>query len=197
MTKKASVEPKSNRRSVKNILIHRPMQREFTLITIALMMFSAVVINFLIQHTLQEVISDNLAGFGRMGAYNVLSDASFELITRVTLVMFVTILAVGLFGVFFLHRVAGPVYRFHQLFIQMSRRGEVPQDIALRKGDFFKDTAAELSTVFKAMRERGRAIKEVEEILESISTSSSSTDTHKRVAKARQILQKANSTKVN
>ena len=87
-----------DRRSLRHIIIHRPMQREFTLITIAIMLFSAVVVNFLIQYTLQEIIASNVSGFGKIGAYNVLSDASFELIVRVTLVMFVTIMAVGLFG---------------------------------------------------------------------------------------------------
>ncbi len=179
-----------NRRSVRNIIIHRPMQREFTIITIAIMMASALFVNFLIQHTIQEIISDNLAGFGRIGAYNLLSDASFELIARVTLVMFVTILTVGLFGVFFLHRVAGPVYRFHQLFLRLNRN-EIPSDVYLRKKDFFKEVAFELNTLFKLLRERKEAINQVGSILSSISDRAEPPEVRKKIQDIRVIIQAA------
>ena len=181
-----------NRRSVRNIIIHRPMQREFTLITIAIMMMSAVFVNFLIQHTLNEVVSNNISGFGKIGAYNVLSDASFELITRVTLVMFVTIIAVGLFGVFFLHRVAGPVYRFHQLFLRINQN-EIPQDVSLRQKDFFKEVAVELNYLFKLLRLRKEAITQVEGILATISEKAKPAEVRQKIQEIRGIIQRAHS----
>ena len=168
MTQSSGARPAQDRRSIRSIIIHRPMQREFTIITIAILMLSMVFVNFLIKHTLEEIIAQNVTGFGRVGAYNVLSDASFELIVRVTLVMFVTIITVGLFGVFFLHRVAGPVYRFHQLFRRLGHN-EIPQDVALRSKDFFKESANELNEVFRALRKRKDAIQRAEGILSTLS----------------------------
>ncbi|PIQ86365.1 MAG: hypothetical protein COV74_05055 [Candidatus Omnitrophica bacterium CG11_big_fil_rev_8_21_14_0_20_45_26] len=187
----SKIKPLSERRSVKNIIIHRPMQREFTLIAIALMMISAVMVNFLIQYTLNEVISNNISGFGRVGGYNILSDVSFDLIVRVTLVMFVTILTVALFGIFFLHRVAGPVYRFHQIFLQMSRRGEIPQDVALRQKDFFKDTATELNSVFKTLRQRRSVIRQAEEQMEALSRIQNPAEIQQRIKEIQKILREA------
>ncbi len=187
MTEMSSSQFTPNRRSVRNIIIHRPMQREFTMITIAIMMLSAVFVNFLIQHTLEEVISNNVSGFGRIGAYNVLSDASFELIVRVTLVMFVTILSVGLFGVFFLHRVAGPVYRFHQLFRHLNQN-EIPQDFSLRQKDFFKESAAELNLLFKVLRKRKAAISQVEGILTTISEKAEPQEVRNKIQEIRSII---------
>lgn len=177
-----------DRRSLRNVIIHRPMQREFTIITIAILLVSVVLVNFLIQHTLEEVIAGNLSGFGRIGAYNVLSDASFELIVRVTLVMFVTIITVGLFGVFFLHRVAGPVYRFHQLF-QRLNRNDIPQDVSLRRRDFFKELAVELNELFKLLRERRLEIEKVKEIVSSVSGCEDLNELRRKMNEIRSIME--------
>jgi len=176
-----------NRRSVRNIIIHRPMQREFTIITIAILMVSSVFVNYLIQYTLEEVISTNVVSFGRVGAYNVLSDASFELIVRVTLVMFVTIITIGLFGIFFLHRVAGPVYRFHQLFLRLNR-SEIPLMVRLRRKDFFKEVALELNELFKLLRQRKQAIDQVEGILASISERAEPEEVRHKIQEIRSII---------
>ena len=187
--KSAASQNLQNRRSIRNIIIHRPMQREFTLITIAVMMLSAVLVNFLIHYTLQEIISNNISGFGKIGAYNVLSDASYELIVRVTLVMFVTIITVGIFGVFFLHRVAGPVYRFHQLFLELNR-DEIPQrDVQLREKDFFKEVAKELSILFRVLRQRKSALSQVKQILRTVSDQEKPEETHRKIQQIRSIIQ--------
>ena len=180
-------KPQQNRRSIRNIVIHRPMQREFTIITIAIMLFSAVLVNFLIQHTLEEIITNNVVSFGRVGAYNILSDASFELIVRVTLVMFVTIITIGIFGVFFLHRVAGPVYRFHQLFHTLNK-DEIPQDIHLRRKDFFKELAIELNILFKLLRKRKEVMNQVDNVISSISNEQDAREIQKKLSEIRSII---------
>lgn len=190
MDSENQVKPTQDRRSIRNIIIHRPMQREFTLITITIMMFSAVFVNFLINSTLREIIEGSIGSFGRIGAYNVLSDASFELIVRVTLVMFVTIITVGLFGVFFLHRVAGPVYRFHQLFLRLNQ-SEIPPDVNLRRRDFFKEIAVELNLLFRTMRKRKTAIEQADKILASISEQDNPQDTRKKIEEARSIIRQS------
>lgn len=193
MPENKSQQSPQDRRSVRNIIIHRPMQREFTIITIAIMMISAVFVNFLIQHTLEDIITSNVSGFGRIGAYNILSDVSFELIVRVTLVMFVTIITVGIFGVFFLHRVAGPVYRFHQLFLRLNRN-QIPGDFKLRERDFFKESATELNQLFKILRKRKDAIEHVGKVLESISDRAEPQEVREKIKEIRSIVKDSNFT---
>ncbi|MBI4388244.1 MAG: hypothetical protein HY582_04315 [Candidatus Omnitrophica bacterium] len=176
-----------NRRSIRSILIHRPMQREFTLITVIILMFSMVLVAFLIRHTLNETISNNVSSFGKIGAYNVLSDVSFDLTVRVILVMFITIITIALFGVFFLHRVAGPVYRFHQLFLKINQ-DEIPQDVHLRRKDFFKELAIELNLLFKLLRKRKTAIQQINGIVTQVSGQEAPEEIRKKLEEIRQIL---------
>lgn len=184
----AAPQSASNRRSVKTILIHRPMQKQFTLITIAIMMFSALVINFLIHHTLREVIMDNVGRLGRIGDYNMLSDVSFVLIVRVTMILFATIIAVGMFGVFFLHRVAGPAYRFQQLFKRLSQN-EIPGEFQLRDKDFFKELATDLNLTFKMLHKRKKAMAELESILATISDQGLPSEARQKLGEIKTILQ--------
>jgi len=178
----------SDRRSVRNIIIHKPMQQQFTLITIAIMMFSAVAVSFVIHTTLHETIAESIGRVGGVGAYTILSDISYDLITRVILVFFATVITVGMFGIFFLHRVAGPAYRFHQLFKRLSQ-DQIPSDVTLRDKDFFKEIAVELNLVFKSLRKRQQAIEQVEKILASMSSSELSSDSKKKLDEMKLILQ--------
>ncbi len=185
----SQLENDQNRRSIRNIVVHRPMQREFTLITIAVMMLSAVAMNFLIHHTLQEIISENVSGFGKIGAYSVLSDASYELVVRITLVMFITIITVGIFGVFFLHRVAGPVYRFHQTFLRLKTNDIPRNDIKLRDKDFFKEVAGDLNEILKLLRKRKLTIEQIKEIVSSVSDQTKPEDIRHKLEEIRSISQ--------
>jgi hypothetical protein len=183
-------DPQSqDRRSVRSVIINWPMQREFTLITIAIMMLSAVALSFVIHLTLHQSIVSQIGRIGRVGAYNMLSDVSFDLIVRVIVVFFVTIVAVGMFGVFFLHRVAGPAFRFHQLFRRLGERGEIPHDIQLRERDFFKEIAAELNQVFRTLRDRNAALREVEQLVASLSDQDAPQTQRERLQKIRTVLQ--------
>ena len=184
----SAMQSGSNRRSVKSIIIHRPMQKQFTLITIAIMMFSAVVINFLIHYTLREAIMDSVGRLGRIGDYNMLSDVSFMLNVRVTLILFVTIIAVGMFGIFFLHRVAGPAYRFHQLFKRLSQN-EIPGEFKLREKDFFKELAAELNVVFKMLHNRKKAMSQLDSILSTIPDQGLPPEARQKIGEIKGILQ--------
>ena len=189
MTETNSPQNPQDRRSVRNIIVHRPMQREFTLITIAIMMLSAVAVNYLIHYTLQEIISDNVSGYGKIGAYNVLSDASYELIVRVTLVMFVTIITIGIFGVFFLHRVAGPVYRFHQIFLKLGRGEISPAEIRLRQGDFFKEVAGELNVLIQLLKKKKTTIEQIKNVVSSVSSQSSPDEMRRKLEEIRTMTQ--------
>ena len=139
------------KRRARNILIHKPMQKEFTLVLIGLLMVSLLAISFVIHSTIREAVLGGGYSFGKISPVELLSDISYQLIVRVASVLFVTLIIVGLFGVSFLHRVAGPVYRFRQTFLKLNR-GEMPPAIRLREGDFFDETAQEINKYLETVR---------------------------------------------
>jgi len=137
------------KRQVKNVIIHKPMQREFSLVLISLLMISTLAIGFVIHHTIHAAVFGGEGfRFGKVSPYEILSDVSYQLIIRVSCVLFVTLIVIAAFGTLFLHRVAGPVYRFRLTFQSMNR-GEVPRLIRLREGDFFAETANEINKTIK------------------------------------------------
>ncbi|MDD5217073.1 MAG: hypothetical protein PHN49_08500 [Candidatus Omnitrophica bacterium] len=139
------------KRRARNILIHKPMQREFTYVIIGLLMLSTLAVGLVIHHTIHSAVFGSGAfRFGRISPYEVLSDIRYQLIIRVSCVLFLTLVVLGMFGLLFLHRVAGPVYRFRQVFIRINR-GEIPGQIKLREGDFFEETAQEINRLLKRL----------------------------------------------
>jgi len=139
------------KRRVRNIFIHKPMQREFTFVMISLLMVSTLAVGFVIHETIRDAALGGGFQFGKINPYEILSEVSYQLIVRVSAILFVTLLVLGVFGVFFLHRVAGPVYRFRQVFIRINE-GKFPKFIRLREGDFFSETASEINRLVTKLR---------------------------------------------
>ncbi len=157
------------RRRVRNILIHKPMQREFTFVMISLLMVSTLAIGFVIHQTIREAAFGGGFQFGKINPYEVLAEVSYQLIIRVSAILFLTLIVIGVFGIFFLHRVAGPVYRFRQIFMRIND-GEFPKFVRLREGDFFSETASEINQLVNKLRfdfERHRTARHrIDQILE-------------------------------
>lgn len=165
------------RRRVRNILIHKPMQREFTFVMISLLMVSTLAVGFVIHQTIREAAFGGGFQFGKINPYDILSEVSYQLIMRVSAVLFLTLIIIGIFGVFFLHRVAGPVYRFRQIFMRIND-GEFPKFVRLREGDFFSETASEINQLVNKLRfdyEKDRAVKQqLQQLLEKTKASEAS-----------------------
>lgn len=144
------------KRHIKNILIHKPMQREFSFVLIALLMVASFAVGFVIHQTIREAAFGGGFHFGKINPYQILSEVSYQIIIRVTLILFATLIVIGWYGVIFLHRVAGPVYRFKQTLSKINK-GDMPKEIHLREGDFFRETAREINGVVdkvKSTREK-------------------------------------------
>lgn len=163
------------KRRVRNILIHKPMQREFTFVMISLLMISTLAVGFVIHETIRDAAFGGGFQFGKINPYEILSEVSYQLILRVSAILFITLLVLGVFGVFFLHRVAGPVYRFRQVFIRINE-GKFPKFIRLREGDFFSETASEINRLVTKLRfdyERREKLKaQLAEVLQKMDSSS-------------------------
>ena len=148
------------KRHVKNIIIHRPMQREFSFMLIALFMVASAAIAWVIHQTIRDAAFGGAFTFGKINPTEILYDVSYSIIIRVTLVLILTLIIIGAYGVVFLHRVAGPVYRFRQTLLKVNR-GEMPQDIKLREGDFFHDMAHDINIILGRLRAEQGKISEL------------------------------------
>lgn len=145
-------EKATSKRSIQNILINRPLQREFTLVMLAIMMTAAFAVGMTINFTLSSLTEDAPATISRTALERMIFDANSQLVVSSILIIFLAVVATGFFGVFFLHRVAGPVYRFGQVLKRISS-GEIPNEVRLRRRDFFKETAEELNKVIQLIKE--------------------------------------------
>lgn len=150
-TEERLMSNKPYKRRVRNILIHKPMQREFTFVMISLLMVSTLAVGFVIHETIREAALGGGFHFGKINPYEVISEVSYQLMLRVSSILFVSLVVIGVFGIFFLHRVAGPVYRFRQIFMRIND-GEYPNFIKLREGDFFMETASEINQLIQKLR---------------------------------------------
>jgi len=155
----------SDRRSIRNILINRPLQREFTLSMIFIMVSAGFVVGVMIHMTLSSITEGAPQTISRLALERMIQDVNTQLIMGTLVVIFVTVIMTGIFGVFLLHRVAGPVYRFRQVLKKMSG-GELPREIKLRERDFFKETAAELNQVIHLFRKYEQTSREISKILD-------------------------------
>jgi hypothetical protein len=69
--------------------------------------------------------------------------------------------AVSLHSLFFSHRVAGPLYRFRQIFLAL-KAGKVPGQQRLRRGDYLHDEMQLINEMLKSLQDRAICLKEVQ-----------------------------------
>jgi hypothetical protein len=175
------------KRQVKNLIIHRPMQREFSFMLIALFMVASAAVAWVIHQTIRDAAFGGAFTFGKINPSEILYDVSYSIIIRVTLVLILTLIIIGAYGVVFLHRVAGPVYRFRQTLLKVNR-GEMPQDIKLREGDFFHDMAHDINIILRRLRAEQEKISELKEKVSDFQKSAPSEDARRKADEIKTVL---------
>ncbi|MFA5159123.1 MAG: hypothetical protein WC484_01290 [Candidatus Omnitrophota bacterium] len=175
------------KRQLKNLIIHRPMQREFSFMLIALFMVASAAVAWVIHQTIRDVAFSGAVTFGKVNPSEILYNVSYSIIIRVTLVLILTLIIVGAYGVVFLHRVAGPVYRFRQTLLKVNR-GEIPQDIKLREGDFFHDMAYEINIILRHLRVEQEKISELKMKINDFQKSTPSVDIRQKAEEMKVVL---------
>lgn len=124
------------------------------MLMVIILMVATLLIGLVIHLTLQESLEGGQGGISRAAAYDILSDIDQRLLIRVFAVLFVTVVVAIMAGVFFLHRVAGPIYRLRVTLKQLADSQIPERNVQLRHGDFFQEVAVELNRVLeKARRE--------------------------------------------
>ncbi len=155
-----------HKRQLKSLLIDPQMQKEYTLLLIILIIAAAIVISFIVNWTIRESMSGAYR-LGKASPYEVMSEINYLLTVRITLTLLVTIFIAGFLSIKFLHRVGGPIYRFRVTLKQISS-GQIPQDIHLRRNDFYKDVAEEMNKVLALMRSKRESASKLAIELEKI-----------------------------
>ena len=171
---------KPQKRSIQSVLIHRPMQREFTFVMLGIMMAAAVAIGMVIHRTLSQLTEEAPITITRTTLERMIYDVNSQLVVISILIIFLAVIATGLFGIFFLHRVAGPVYRMGQVLKRMGG-GEIPSEVHLRKRDFFQETADELNKVIQLLRELDEKSKTIDQLLVELPKNSLSRDVEAKI----------------
>ena len=177
------------KRRFKSVLIHKPMQREFTLVVISLLIVSALAVGFVIHYTLREAMMGGGYRFGKISPYEVMSEVSYDLVLRVSMVLFATLLLIAVFGVFFLHRIAGPVYRFRSILRRVAK-GEIPDEFKLREGDFFTETAEDLNVVLQILRSKRQKAQDLQKRFEEVIQKNSGSPITNELSSLKEGLQK-------
>jgi predicted PurR-regulated permease PerM len=175
------------KRQVKNIIIHRPMQREFSFMLIALFMVASAAVAWVIHQTIRDAVFGGAFTFGKINPIEILSDVSYKIIIRVTLVLILTLITIGAYGVVFLHRVAGPVFRFRQTLLKVNR-GEIPHEIKLREGDFFHDMAHDINIILRRLRAEQDKISDLKGKLSDLQRNTTSEDARRKAEEMKAVL---------
>jgi len=187
MQAKVTTPHQPNKRRVKNLIIHRPMQREFSFMLIALFMVASAAVAWVIHQTIRDAAFGGAFTFGKINPSEILYDVSYSIIIRVTLVLILTLIIIGAYGVVFLHRVAGPVYRFRQTLLKVNR-GEMPQDIKLREGDFFHDMAHDINIILRRLRAEQEKISELKVKVSDFQKSAPTEDARRKADEMKVVL---------
>ena len=175
------------KRQLRNLIIHRPMQREFSFMLIALFMVASAAVAWVIHQTIRDAAFGGAFTFGKVNPSEILYDVSYSIIIRVTLILILTLIIIGAYGVVFLHRVAGPVYRFRQTLLRVNR-GEMPHDIKLREGDFFHDMAHDINVILKRIRAEQDKISDLKGKLSDFERNAPSEDIRQKAVEMKAIL---------
>ena len=144
--------PIQDRRKTSGLKVANQAQQYFILLEFILLMCTMIYLLYLIFGTVSEV-AGKVTVNDRRGLEAVFDQVNFLLLVRISILFVVVFLINVLFGLFYLHRLIGPLTRIRSVLLQIAE-GTVPdRDIALRKGDFPTDVAEALSRALRRIRE--------------------------------------------
>jgi len=143
------MEEKKKYKKRKNYLINKPLQFAYAGITVWLLLIAIILIGtFTYYITLNTILNQLQVKNQLVDAYKTVSTINLILIKRVGILLILVILFALILEIFFLHRIAGPIYRIEKTLNDIAE-GKKVQPIKLRKKDFFKSLAASVNKVIE------------------------------------------------
>ena len=127
-------------------------ERYFMVLEFVILAATMIYLLYLIFTTVYGVV-ETMAPANQVTLGPLFDKINFLLLIRVTILFCVAFLINVLLGLFFLHRVTGPLVRFRTVLTQIAE-GTVPNtDVVLRKGDFPIDVAQALTQALRRIRQ--------------------------------------------
>ena len=142
-----------------SFLVHRPIQFGYAGIVIWLMLNLALVIGAATYLTTMDAILTEIerGGGTAFNVYEVVARTNGVLMYRVGILFLVLIVVSGLFEIYFLHRIVGPLYAIERRLLAVEG-GEPFTPIVLRKKDYFHGLAAVVNRLQTTNRSRQDAV---------------------------------------
>jgi len=138
----------------KNYLINKPLQFIYSGITIYLLLIGIIVVGIATYYiTLSTILAQLEAENQLLNAYAIISNINVILGKRLGVLLLSVMVFAFVLGVYYLHRIAGPVYRIEKALREISEGKEI-DTVYLRKKDFFKSLAETLNNVIKQQKEK-------------------------------------------
>jgi methyl-accepting chemotaxis protein len=89
---------------------------------------------------------------GRLPTVPEVYDEFWGIFSRLAVPLLLTLAILGAHATVFLHRIAGPAYRF-KMWLRGVREGDLATGVYLRKTDMFKDVAKEMNETLDVLRQ--------------------------------------------
>lgn len=127
-------------------------ERYFMVLEFVILMATMIYLLYLIFTTIYGVVN-TMAPVNQVTLGPLFDKINFLLLIRITILFCAAFLINVLLGLFFLHRVTGPLVRFKSVLNQIAE-GSVPNtDVVLRKGDFPIEVAQALTQALRRIRQ--------------------------------------------
>lgn len=141
-------------------LINRPIQFGYAGIVIWMMLNMALVVGAVTYFTTLNTILAEIetVGSGAINVYAVVARVNGVLMYRIGILFLALVAMAGMFEIFFLHRIVGPIYAIERNMAAVDR-GEAFQPIHLRKQDYFKVLAETVNRVMGRQEARNAAVE--------------------------------------
>lgn len=131
--------------------ISNQAQQYFVTLEFVLLTMTMLFLLYLVFGTVGEV-TGRISASDKATFEAIFDEINFLLLVRVSILFVVVFVVNVLFGLFFLHRLTGPLVRIKTVLLQIAD-GEIPNhDVTLRKGDFPTDVAEALSKAIHKIR---------------------------------------------
>jgi len=118
--------------------------------TIVMWIFTYLIV-FCMLVVLAPVLLRMVSG-GRLPTVPDVYDNFMGIFSRLAVPMILTLAMLGVHATVFLHRIAGPAYRF-KMWLRGVREGDLSTGVFLRKADMMKDVAREMNETLAVLRE--------------------------------------------
>ncbi|MCX8081872.1 MAG: methyl-accepting chemotaxis protein [bacterium] len=130
-------------------LINKPLQFIYSGIIIYLLLIGIIIAGVGTYYlTFNTILNELDAQGGMANAYELVKSINFLILSRVGLMLVVILLFAFVFGIFYLHRIAGPIFRIERTIREIAE-GKKVEPIRLRKKDFFKSLADALNKLIE------------------------------------------------